>query len=60
MDFNADYYLIKKLRIVYVLIYLKDNVVIYIYYRWEKNATNLYLIYKNILSKLAEIYKDNN
>ena len=60
MDSNADYYLTEKSYITYVLTRLKDNAVIYTYYRREKNIINPYLIYKNILSKLAETYKDSD
>ena len=60
IDSNVNYYLIEKLRIIYILTRLRDNVVIYIYYRREKNTTNLYLIYKNILLKLAKMYKDSD
>ena len=60
MDSNINYYLIEKSRIVYVLTRLKGDVVIYIYHRREKNAANPYFIYKNILSKLAETYKDSD
>ena len=60
IDFNTNHYLIEKSRIVYVLIRLGGDAVIYIYHRREKNTTNLYLIYEDILLKLAETYKDSD
>ena len=60
MDFNTNYYLIEKLYIIYVLTRLGGDVVIYIYYRREKNVANLYLIYEDILLELAKIYKDSD
>ena len=46
--------------VAYVLSRLKDKIIIYIYYKREKDINNLYLTLKNILDKLILIYTNSN
>lgn len=58
LNINADYYTTSKLRVVYILTRIGGKAVIYIYYRREKDLSNLYEDFIDVLEELAERYKD--
>ena len=60
MNIDNNYYSTNKFKVAYVLSCLDNEIIIYIYYRREKNINNLYLTFKNVLNELISIYANNN